>query len=743
MFGTTTKVEVKIGEDVYPVLAYRLVRRLDAVGIARIELDRSVGAPAINLHDCLGEEATLRFLDPETSAVREEIPLTVTEASERQGDDGVPGVDLELEDPLWKLRRRLQTRMFQDIELPQLVDSLLADARIEIPVDFAGAAAAPKRPYLVQYDESDFDFLSRVLAEDGFSFVVRYADGKAKLFVTNKVQSIASAVRKLPYHGGFGNDGLGERIAHLAEALSTRPGAARVGGFDPHRPSLTIQETSSVEGSDGELYVPLARRADPAEAQAEAARLVESKQARARVIEGRTSASGLAPGDHIEVSGHPYEPLNGELVIVELRESQVLARGFAVGRAASSARRLVEFVALPVTAVIRPTNPTRSRIMPGVTTAVTTGPSGDEIHTNEHGEVTVHFHWDRLGKKDQTSSRFMRTSQLPTAGSMLLPRVGWEVVVSHHEGDVDQPVVMSRLYNGAAMPPYSLPEGALRSSIQTATTPGGGSTNEIRMDDTKGNEQMMLNASKDMSVDIGNNTTQSVGNDLTVEVGANQSLTVIDSYKSVVGANETTDVGGNQSISVAKLGVDDVGGSHEHSVAGKRIQMIGGDLRHTVGGNSRLDVSGNALTAAIGSVSLDATGAVTHQVGTALVEVTAGSKSYAVAQTHSETTGAAKVLLVQGARAVEAGLLRTTVGGAVLAKISGSRVDSADLAWSEMAGGVEKVEAAEIVIEGQAMVSLTMGGATVTLTPASISIAGADVKVDGQLIQTSPMNLNN
>src|SRR5262249_37081847 len=149
------------------------------------------------------------------------------------------------------------------------------------------------------------------------------------------------------------------------------------------------------------------------------------------------------------------------------------------------------FTAVPTAkTAYRPPRIERSVAMVGVETAMTTGPSGGEIYTDKHGRVKIKYMWDRLAKNDDTSSLWVRTSQAPTGGSMLLPRVGWEVSVRHVEGDPDTPVVMTRLYNAVTPPPYALPANKARGAVQTATTPGGGSSNEFRMDDTKGKEEM-------------------------------------------------------------------------------------------------------------------------------------------------------------------------------------------------------------------------------------------------------------
>src|SRR5262249_19757471 len=152
---------------------------------------------------------------------------------------------------------------------------------------------------------------------------------------------------------------------------------------------------------------------------------------------------------------------------------------------------------------------------------------------------------------DEKTGWWMRTVQLSTGGSVLLPRMKWEIAVRYLEGDVDRPIVMSRMYNAATPPPYKLPEHKVRSAIQTATTPGGGSSNELRMHDGKGSEEMFFNASKDMSVDVKNNSTESVKVNQTRHIGSNQTLDVTNSVSTNVSGNQTVSIGAKQDVHVS------------------------------------------------------------------------------------------------------------------------------------------------------------------------------------------------
>src|SRR5262249_54428632 len=152
------------------------------------------------------------------------------------------------------------------------------------------------------------------------------------------------------------------------------------------------------------------------------------------------------------------------------------------------------------------------------------------------------------------ASCWMRVAQLQTSGSVMLPRIGWEVLVEFIEGDPDRPIVTGRVYNGAIMPPYALPEGKTRSTFRTASTPGGGGTNEIRYEDKAGSEEIMMHAEHDMKVvvandakrHVGNNETQHVGNNASLQVGANQTTKITKGFSNDIGGGQKVSVGGNR-----------------------------------------------------------------------------------------------------------------------------------------------------------------------------------------------------
>jgi len=186
---------------------------------------------------------------------------------------------------------------------------------------------------------------------------------------------------------------------------------------------------------------------------------------------------------------------------------------------------------------------------------VVVGRSGEEIYTDEFGRVKVQFFWDRVGKKDENSTCWIRTSQ-PWAGknwgAMWIPRIGQEVIVSFLEGDPDQPIITGRVYNADQTVPYKLPDNQTVSSFMSNSSKGGGGYNELRFEDKKGSEQLYIQAEKDLDVRVKNDSREFVGNDRSLIVKNDQKEKISgDQHSNVVG-NRQEKVGQGMSLQIGQ-----------------------------------------------------------------------------------------------------------------------------------------------------------------------------------------------
>ena len=743
------RTSIAVGGEALTVLGCATHEALSEVPWALCDVAAPAGADAPpDPAALIGQRAEITITREEGGASRTFAGIVV-EAERTLDKDGNLKVRLRIAPRLWRAGRRADCRTFQEKSAPDIVKEVLDGAGVAEQEARLSGSYDP-RVYAVQHRESDLDFALRLLSEEGIYLAVEHAGGADKVVLCDDPRGLgeiegATALSFLPT---FGLEAPPDSVAWIRRADEVRPDKVFVRDYDFERPKFKLE--ASAEGKDDgdkalEVYVYPGRFTDAAVAQRYAQQLLDSMQAERDVVSGETSVMTMKPGLRFSIEGHPYEPMNEEYLVISVDIETRERRSFGGQGAAAGRDYACRFTAIPISrSPYRPPRRPAARAIASIETAFTTGPSGGEIHSDKHGRVKIRYPWDRIGKDDDTSSLWVRTSQLPTAGSMLLPRVGWEVAVAHLEGDPDRPVVMSRLYNAVAPPPYALPAGKARGSVQTATTPGGGSSNEFRMDDSKGKEEVFFNASKDMTVEVANNTTETIANNETVDIGANQAINVTNSADTTVGASQAVSVGGNQSVKVATFKGDDVGGDHTHTIGGNRTMMIGGDHRVTVGGSSTVDVGSLAVNAVVGSVTETVLGAMTHDVGAALVEMTAGDRTITAGGGRTENTGAAKLVVAFGGRGVEiGGSMMHKVAGAILTSVDADRSDKTSAGFTEIAAGAHILKADNVTFEGETVVSFVMGASTITLTPASISIAGISIKIDGAAAETAALILDN
>lgn len=498
--------------------------------IPTLAVEASEGEETPAAEDVIGKDAKLHLKRSDASQERFFSGIVV-EADRVIDDDGNARLLLVVAPRAWKLSRRTDCEVFHELSVPDIIKSVLQAAGVSEHAFMLGDSY-PVRKYTVQYRESDLDFIRRLCSEEGIWFGFNFRDGVDQLIFCDDPKGRGDIVgtTALKYMKMFGFAESGDHVTKVRRVLRVRSDKVMLRDYDFLKPKLKLEGTA--EGTDDgahslEVYDYPGKFTEAAVGKRYAQRLLDALQCERDLVEGDTGVLTLEPGLKFTIEEHPLTKLNAEYLVttstIELRDEQR-----PDGARAHTMKS--RFAAMPTAkSNYRPKRVPATRTMPGLQTAVTAGPSGEEIHVDEHGRVRVWFHWDRKTKKDETSSDWFRTVQLPTGGSMFLPRMKWEASVDFTEGDADRPLIFQRLYNGLTPPPYELPKYKARGSIQTATTPGGGSTNEFRMDDTKGKEEMFFNASKDMSIEVKNNKTESVKNNEKREVGSNATMDVTNS----------------------------------------------------------------------------------------------------------------------------------------------------------------------------------------------------------------------
>ncbi|HEU4534198.1 MAG TPA: type VI secretion system tip protein TssI/VgrG [Polyangiaceae bacterium] len=753
---------IEIGGETYFVLGFELVEAVGAVAsLACSVVDASRRAPPAAA--LLGRPATFRLSRGSLGPGRS-FGGAVVEASRRVEPGSRPSTSIVVAPGVWRLGRRVNCRAFRRQTLEGVVAAIFAAAGLPADgVRWALGRAYAEREYAVQYRETDLEFLLRILTEEGIYAVPRHDDEGERLVLADDPAGLGpvDGPATLVYRPSFGPAPAGDHVSELRQRRRVVTDKVSTRDYDPKAPRAALD--ASAESADPgahalEVYLYPGRFREAEVGRRRAENLLHALQATRDVVSGETPSLGLRPGLTFSIVEHPYAAFNREYLVTAVRlrggpggdgregaggsrEGMGGGRdgagggreGTGGGREGAGQAALCSFEAVPTgTSPYRPARRPAARAVPGLQTATTAGPAGAEIHTNEQGEVKASFPWDRGAPRDERASPWARTLQVPLGGAMLVPRTGWEVAVGYAEGDLERPYVLARLYNGVTKPPYALPAQGASAALQTATTPGGGSHNELRLDDTKGREHMSFTGSKDMSVDVGNNTTESVKQHYVREVGSNHALNVTNSLTATVGAAQRVKVGGAQKTKVETLLVEQIGGSHELTIAGARSLLVGGDHRRQVGGDASVEVGAVQTDAIVGSASESALGSLTHEVGAALVEVTATTRLVSVAGHYAEQAGALKIVgTASGRDVVVSGPLTQKTGGAVASFVGGDRTESASATLTEVAGGAHVVKAANVTYEADVSLTVVMGASTLTLLPAMVAVAGVSIKLDG------------
>ncbi|MGE0500243.1 MAG: type VI secretion system Vgr family protein [Rhizobiaceae bacterium] len=652
---------------------------------------------------------------------------------------------------LWFLSNTTDCRIFQKktvIEIVEEIFSKYPDAKFEKRLQ----SSYPEREYCVQYDESDLNFVQRLLEHEGIMYFFEHGDATHTLVLTDAMSKLkpAPGYETVEFNfGGLGNRRDKEYIVEWAYLVSVQSGAYVHTDFDFKKPGADLMAQStqpfSHKEAAGEQYHQPGAHLDSGRGETIASIRRQELQAPHKRISAVGHARGLFPGCTFKLESFPRDDQNQEYMVVSA-QYRMFDPGFIAGIEAPEGESYTVVLGVaPTSITYRPPRVTPRPVMRGPQTATVVGPSGQEIFTDEYARVKVQFHWDRLGKRDQNSSCFVRVSQTWAGsgwGFIQIPRIGQEVIVEFVEGDPDRPIITGRVYNASQMPPYSLPGSATMSGWKSNSSLGGGGWNELRFEDKAGAEEVYFQAQKDhkllikndrdklvqhdQSDRIDNNAKHSVGVNLDEDVGNNKTLLVGNNRTGTIGNNDTETVGGNRSLTVAKnetiavmmnstetIGINQtqtIGAVQTITIGAARIASVGASETQTVGASQAITV-GASREVTVGSNQ-------THNVG--------GSDTVSVGKDQTINIGANQSFAVAEARSIQIGKDdATTIGGAHAMKVAKA---SAVNVGEDASLTVGK----NYVLEAKDSITLKCGSASISMKKdGTITIKGKDISVSG------------
>ncbi len=459
---------------------------------------------------------------------------------------------------LWFLTQTADCRIFQNMTAPDIIKQVFGDQGFSDYSDQL-SGSFKEREYCVQYRETDFNFVSRLMEEEGIYYYFEHAQGKHTLVLSDSegAHGPFADYGEIPYYPPDEHADKPDHINDWKVSGAVQSGEYTLRDFDYLKPRTNLETkaaaTRSHEYAKMEVYDYPGRYEKPDDGDTYVKSRLEELQAAGTVAEGAGAVRGIATGSLFELSGYPREDQNLKYLVTssayQLVNDEYQTRFGLDAELPCQCR----FTAIESKTPYRSPRITRKPFVQGPQTAIVVGKAGEEIWTEEHGRVKVQFHWDREGKFDENSSCWIRVSSLwaGTAwGAVQLPRIGQEVIVDFLEGDPDRPIITGRVYNGDNKPALKLPADKTQSTIKSRSTKSGNEKtfNELRFEDKKDEEEVYFHAERDFNRVVENNDTLKVGFDKKED--GDQTIEIQNNQKLVVGNAQSKD--GSQTVEIWK-----------------------------------------------------------------------------------------------------------------------------------------------------------------------------------------------
>ena len=598
-----------LGPDILLARSFSCTERIS--GLYSVDVwacAESVDAPSVKAESLIGQRAFIRLAAKDGQ--HRFFHGIVRRFTFTGKDDEFHHYRLEIVPFAWRLSQVTNCRIFQNKSIPEIVEAVLG----QFGVQFENRASGRHEPwdYCVQYRESDFNFLSRLMEQEGIFYYFKHGEDFETLVFGDKpaVNEPSPLGAEMIYRRKLGADDERETVVTAWEASQElRPGLFSMRDHNFQKPDsmfhVSEPSANTVGGNDkleiydypgefAQLFVEPDARIGQVQTEGEAAvkRRMQSEETGTKVF---TAESGgqVTAGYRFKLREHFQPSYDGDYVLTTVQHTGVQSPGYRSDQESPVPYRN-SFRCIPWSTPYVPPRSTPKPVVQGPQTAVVVGPGGEEIHVDKFGRVKVQFFWDREGKFNESSSCWVRVAQVWAGkrwGAIFTPRIGQEVVVAFLEGDPDQPIITGCVYNASEMPPYTLPGNSTMSTIKSNSSKGGGGFNEYRFEDKKGDEHIYTHAERNLHT----------------RIKKDKFRLVTEKNHQIVGKDHMELVKGDASIQVK--------GDEHHKVTGNYLSSAGMDLHLKAGMNIGVGADMNVHIKGGMNVVVEAAVGLTLKVG--------------------------------------------------------------------------------------------------------------------------------
>jgi type VI secretion system secreted protein VgrG len=504
-------------------------------------------------------------------------------------DKGMGTYHAEIVPWLWLLTKTSDCRIFQEKTVQQIIEECFREHGFE-DFKFELRRSYQKRVFCVQYNETTFNFVSRLMEHEGIYYYWKHENGKHTMYIVDGMAAHVphpnrGEIEWRP-HTGLPQDGY---LYDLKVQKSVSTGKFAHSDYNFKKPKEDLRKKIESEkphaASKFELFEFPGQYREAGEGDALAKVRLEEAQAQQEMMEAMVMARAVSCGYFLKLKKAERRDTERRYLITATNLT-ITEDDYTTGGGSSGHRFECHVSGIPDSTAYRPARLTGKPYMRGPQMALVVGPGGEEIYVDEHGRIKVHFYWDRRSEANEKSSKWVRVAQ-PAAGGgygfTSWPRIGQEVIVDFIAGDPDRPIVRGCVYNGENKVPYSLPGEKTKTVWKSNSSKGGGGYNELRFEDSKDSEQIFMHGQKDLDIRIENDARTLIVSNNDVTIGANSTTSVGSNVATTIGSNHTHTVGANQHVTVGGEEAVDISGNSSKNVGGDTLVNTGMNLHEEAG----------------------------------------------------------------------------------------------------------------------------------------------------------------